>query len=119
MYMAVIFYLSSLSHPPMTLQEIPDYVLHSVEYFFLGMLLLRGFSLQAIPIGRGAQYLLTLWITTLYGISDEIHQLFVPHREFSIHDIVADSVGAVLAITVFCLMRFLKTRFLKTKDSCL
>jgi VanZ family protein len=110
--MAVIFYLSSLSHPPIP-RKAPDYLLHTIEFSFLGMLLLLGFSMYAIPAHRGARYLLTLWTTTLYGISDEIHQLFVPHREFSIHDIVADFVGAVLAVGIFCLISFLKTRLFK------
>ncbi len=65
------------------------------------------------PIHRGAWYLLTLWTTTLYGISDEIHQFFVPHREFSVHDIAADFVGGVLAVGIFCLVSFLKTRLFK------
>lgn len=69
--------------------------------------------MYTIPAHQGTRYLLTLWTTTLYGISDEIHQLFVPHREFSVRDIVADFAGAVLAVGIFCLISFLKTRVFK------
>ncbi|MBU4129066.1 VanZ family protein, partial [bacterium] len=31
----------------------------------------------------------------LYALSDEIHQFFVPGREFDLWDLVADSLGIV------------------------
>jgi VanZ family protein len=34
--------------------------------------------------------------TTAYGLSDEIHQLFVPGRRFELLDLVADGVGGLL-----------------------
>ena len=39
-------------------------------------------------------------ITACYGISDEIHQTFVPGRDASIYDWFADCTGAVLAVFV-------------------
>ena len=30
----------------------------------------------------------------LYGLIDEIHQLFVPYRAFEIKDLIIDSLGA-------------------------
>ncbi len=32
-----------------------------------------------------------------YGVSDEVHQWFVPRRSFDPWDLVADAAGAVLA----------------------
>ncbi len=31
---------------------------------------------------------------SLYGVSDEVHQLFVPRRQFDVRDLAADAVGA-------------------------
>jgi VanZ family protein len=39
-------------------------------------------------------------ITILYGAFDEIHQAFVPGRTPDKYDLLADSVGAVVAIVV-------------------
>jgi VanZ family protein len=38
---------------------------------------------------------LTVIIATLYGVSDEVHQIFVPGRTPDIWDIVCDFSGAV------------------------
>ena len=37
-------------------------------------------------------------IVACYGISDEIHQIFVPGRDASLYDWFADCTGAVLAV---------------------
>ena len=39
--------------------------------------------------------------TALYGLSDEIHQLFVPSRSFDPLDLLADAVGATIFAGVF------------------
>ena len=39
-------------------------------------------------------------IVACYGISDEIHQIFVPGRDASLYDWFADCTGAVLAVFV-------------------
>jgi VanZ family protein len=36
-------------------------------------------------------------IATAYGISDEIHQHFVPPRQADVFDVAADAAGAALA----------------------
>ena len=37
-------------------------------------------------------------IVACYGISDEVHQIFVPGRDASLYDWFADCTGAVLAV---------------------
>jgi len=39
-------------------------------------------------------------IAILYGISDEIHQSFVPGRFSSVYDVIADAIGAFAGATV-------------------
>jgi VanZ family protein len=42
---------------------------------------------------------LVIAIVSLYGISDEFHQSFVSGRSVDSTDWIADTVGAVLAVT--------------------
>ena len=44
--------------------------------------------------------LFAMIIGTLYGVSDEFHQSFVPGRTASIWDLAADSIGVAIAQTV-------------------
>lgn len=63
-----------------------DKVLHLVEYGVLAALLLRATDKPA----------LSLLIAGLYGVSDEVHQYFVPGRSASVYDAIADVAGAGL-----------------------
>jgi VanZ family protein len=99
-YATGIFALSSLSHPevllPSFFRELRDTSLHLMEYAGLGALCYRAFRYAA---GRwGARYSLTLAVcaASLYGVTDEVHQAFVPFREASGADWLADTVGAML-----------------------
>ena len=97
LYAGIIFFGSSLSSPPESISsflgDISDKVLHLSEYALLGALLYRAF--RHASSGWGAHH--AVWAavagSTLYGVSDETHQLFVPFREADVLDIVADTVG--------------------------
>ena len=41
-----------------------------------------------------AALLAAIAFATLFGLTDEIHQLWVPHRSFSLLDLLTDTVGA-------------------------
>ncbi len=90
-YMALIFYFSSLSKP--IKYELPygvDKVIHLIEYAILGFLI--GYSLKNSGIRR---YVLVGWIAaSICGITDEIHQSFVPMRDASVFDVFADGLGS-------------------------
>lgn len=98
-YAGLIFYLSSLPHPT---EELPswfgpfnDKLIHVVEYGVLGILLYR-----ALRWASGAWFATHAWWlaslgAVLYGVTDEIHQSFVPPREADHLDVVADAVGAL------------------------
>ena len=43
-------------------------------------------------------FLYSLIIVVLYGIFDEIHQIFIPGRYFDIFDLVADVLGCLAGI---------------------
>ena len=94
LYMGMIFLSSSGPVTSTTLQAFPDYILHAGAYALLYGLafwaLHEGLSPRA---GRGG-YWLPAVITVLYGATDEFHQSFVPLRDASVRDLVADAAGA-------------------------
>lgn len=107
LYMAVIFYASSLpGHEAARLVRplgLPDYVLHGIAFAGLAAVwyfaLLRGFK-----AGERKARWLSLGIAALYGLSDEYHQSFVAGRDASVTDLAADIVGAGAAIAIISLL---------------
>ena len=89
LYAGFIFFLSSQSSFPMVPAGLWDFdkVIHAIEYSVLAALLLR--ASRSVPLAFCA--------TVLYGISDEVHQYFVPGRSASAYDAVADALGAGIA----------------------
>lgn len=89
--MALIFYFSSLSRP--IKYELPygvDKVIHLIEYVILGFLM--AYSLKSSGVRR---YVMFGWIlASIYGITGEIHQSFVPMRDASVFDVFADGLGS-------------------------
>ncbi len=102
LYAGVIFFLSSLSHPEdqlptFLLQEVSDKILHAVEYGILSLLCYRAFRWAAGPASARHAVLLAIMTASVYGLTDEVHQAFVPLRDASWQDWLADTVGAALA----------------------
>jgi VanZ family protein len=98
-YMLVIFYLSSQSHPvPLIAEHVWDKLLHFLEYGGLGALLyraLRGEGLsgpRALGVAAAA--------AAVYGGSDEWHQSFVPLRDSSFRDWLTDLLGGTAGAVV-------------------
>ena len=98
-----IFVLSSIpgtSFPHVEFR-LADKLAHALIYAVLAILV-------AIPLHR-AKHLhgwgrLILWATLIgcgYGISDEIHQHFTPHRSPDVLDVAADTVGALLGALAY------------------
>ncbi|MEM6533883.1 MAG: VanZ family protein [Myxococcota bacterium] len=92
---ALIFALSSRS----SFGQIPglvfpgfDKIAHAGAFGVLALLLLYG---ARFPLGRRGW--LCVIAASLYGLSDELHQSFVPGRSVEVADGVADVAGAILA----------------------
>jgi len=98
-WMAVLFYLShQTTLPTPTLFPGQDKFFHAAVYAVLGFLLLG--SRQPSEAGYStAQIRGSILIASLYGISDEVHQYFVPGRSTEVWDWVADTLGAVIAVS--------------------
>lgn len=109
-WLGVIFALSSI--PGSTIPSAPSftpYIAHFVEYFVLGILL---YYIAHAHDKQTEKVLIVLFIFgALYGISDEIHQLFVPGREFSLWDWGADIIGLLAGhwIAAHVLKRYIKS----------
>lgn len=99
-WMSIIFYLSSRSSFPV---EMPswaiagDKVVHIIIYGTLGFLFLRAWILGDWTLWTVKSAVITVLFTTCYGMTDEFHQLFVPGRDCSVSDLMADSIGGILA----------------------
>ena len=96
-YAAVIFTLSAQSRPLPFLPDelmLHDKLLHAAEYSVLGALLV--FSLRLAGLRPPTAFVVAVLLGSLYGATDEIHQSFVPGRDASVLDWVADTLGVAL-----------------------
>jgi VanZ family protein len=110
--MATIFFLSSREAPEFLRHKIfdlEDKVLHGFLYLVLASLYARALLWSGMkPSIR--MLLAAVLAASLYGASDELHQLFVPSRSSEVLDWVADTIGASL---ILCLRGSLSWLFTK------
>lgn len=103
-YAGLIFYLSSQPHPeedlPSFVGLFSDKILHGIEYAVFGGLCYRALRWGTNESWGSAALPLAVLFASLYGISDEVHQSFVPFREPSWLDWVADTIGATAGAVV-------------------
>lgn len=144
LWMAVIFLISADSNPyrglPRTWNEVPlvskaaqvrrsglspSEILgrsgHLLEYTILGGLAARALRRSLPRLQTAALLGLAVLISTLYALSDEIHQIFVPGRGFQWSDLALDAAGSVTGALIFLLLyaNLLKPKLralLKVKD---
>ena len=88
--------------------ELPDFgidwfdkILHFVIFGILGILTARGFIHSSSQFLKKKYYVLGILITVLYGVTDEIHQYFVPGRDASLLDLLADILGIILFMRIY------------------
>lgn len=97
-YHGLIFYLSSLPGKDVgNWLVFPDYIAHFIEYAGLGFL---WFLFQEKKDNNrvSGKYFYPVLFSLIFGITDEIHQLYVPGRTFSGLDLLADGCGAVIGV---------------------
>ena len=68
---------------------------HWTEYFILAILLEKTLKTQWPEQSRRRRLTATIIVATLYAISDEGHQAFVPSRSASAIDVAIDTCGAI------------------------
>ena len=100
--MGIIYFLSSLPGDRLVLPDIVniDKVAHMTIYGLLAAAAFYAVGDRLRRLHPRLVPLLVVLICTLYGVSDEFHQSFVPNRSPDVFDVMADSAGAVLVCII-------------------
>ena len=102
----LLIFIQSANPSPDQIPSFPfvDKLLHFAAYGILGILFYRAY--QTLRIKDNVHLLMVLSVASafLYGISDEIHQSFVPFREAEVADVIADAIGAFSGVFLFHLL---------------
>ena len=113
-YLIIIFYISSLQNPGISFSEktgvrlynISNYIYHTIEFGLLSFLFWR--ALKNSSYEHPQTY--TIILSTTYAISDELHQLFVPTRLFSLLDISFDIIGILSVQSIISIIYLYRIR---------
>jgi len=102
----LFIYIQSAHPSPEQIPSIPfiDKVLHCAAYGIMGILFYRAYQTLRIKDNIHMLILISVVSASLYGISDEIHQSFVPFREASVGDVIADIIGAFSGVYLYQLV---------------
>lgn len=96
-YCAAIFVQSSLPAS----KSVPDWpgsdkLLHGLAYAILGALFFRAYRATNRATDAGRALWISILFAALYGITDEVHQYFVPERSADWLDAAADMAGGAV-----------------------
>ena len=112
LYCGVLFWLSSTANPirfePAFVGE--DKLVHAGLYAGLAFLVSLGMHRRIPPPNPSVQFWAPVVFASLYGVSDEFHQYFVPGRTPDIGDLCADAAGAFLMQAVLCRWFYVRHR---------
>ncbi len=101
LWAAVLFLLSELQGSGVGLPSGADKLVHGGLYLILGLSLAWGKA----RTGFAGPAILLLIIGAGYGALDEWHQSFVPGRDVSAGDWMADTAGVALGLLLFSSVR--------------
>jgi VanZ family protein len=105
-----IFLLSSRSLGSLgSLPHGMDKLAHLTVYGVLGALIARA-CWRTGSRSSARVVVLSVLLAASYGLSDEIHQRFVPGRQFELADLLADAVGSLLGALLMARARSLRSR---------
>jgi len=118
-YSVLIIWLSSQGdlRLPEVGFSLNDKVLHFFEYFIFTTLWCVALQFSFPSALRPDRIWRVIFGATLFALSDEIHQAFVPGRQADVLDLVADFCGIYVGVRVFLrLAKLLGTRH-PTRDN--
>ena len=103
-WMALIFLGSSIPSARVSQNSTLDFLVHKVahlfEYAALYLLIYRGL-IGGKSVFDKREIVVALFLVTLYGGSDELHQSFIPGRESRLGDVFIDFLGGLLGVGVW------------------
>jgi VanZ family protein len=105
----LILFLQSSSESTVDLPAIEhaDKVVHAGAYGLLGILFYRAYRSRWPNASGWTMANASLLSASFYGLSDEIHQYFVPARSADPWDWLADTIGAMLGVVAYhALLRY-------------
>jgi len=79
---------------------------HFSEYFVLGLLVTNALRVSGV-FGIKA-FIYSLLFCILYAVSDEFHQYFVPGRSTEFGDVVIDTIGSFIGVSLYYLISRLR-----------
>jgi VanZ family protein len=88
-----------------------DKIAHFSIYCLLGFSVIYAFGWLKGSPRVGMSCAVTFFVCLLYGLSDEVHQYFIPDRSTSFADLVADAFGAGVALFIW--LQVLKRKVVK------
>jgi VanZ family protein len=94
---ATIFMLSSQPRLP-SLPGVGDKQGHAFTFGVLAVLCLAGLTGARLWKVNRSLVMGAFALAVLYGVSDEVHQSFVPGRTPDVEDLLADALGAAVAL---------------------
>lgn len=102
LWAALLFFVSALPQTsiPSVGIKFEDLIAHACVYSVLGYLICLALFHKRIAVSSGLLWL-ACTIGVLYGITDEVHQYFIPSRFSSVSDAVADAVGIIIGVRLY------------------
>ena len=109
--MLAIFSASSMTDVPDLPGGLSNYTGHMLGYGLLSILAVRAFAGARWMGVTGRTAVKGVLLSAAYGVTDEVHQMYVANRTPDIHDWFADIGGAILgAVLVFVAARIVLRR---------
>lgn len=108
--MAMLFVFSSFSKLPPLPGDLSFYHAHMAAYAGLGAFATRATAKGLRRVSLAAA-VVAIAISSLYGVTDEYHQLFVPGRTFDVLDMAADAFGSVVGAGAVWAWSIISRRF--------
>ena len=94
---ALIYYVSSIPRLPSPPGPFSDKHFHFASYALLATLIVRALAAGRLRNVTARVAIGAVLLATLYGVTDEIHQRFVPGRTAALDDLAAAALGAAAA----------------------
>jgi len=109
-YMTAIFVAQSWPNPPRPPGPLTDKHEHFFFYGILGLLALRALTNAQWRRVGAATALGAIVFSSVYGVINEFHQRFVPGRSYEVVDMIANAIGASVAVALVWAWSIIKRR---------